>query len=147
MPGNSIEVPEELHDRIYIGIPLLCNADSVDMEVFLEQHWDEEVTAANVKEMTRAFVAWFADVDPDEFVDPRATAAARGWGGVRPGAGRKGTLKPLKLVRLDEDTALQLAEITAYVRSVRGSDISQGKVLAELITARHLEMEAATEAA
>ena len=62
-------------------------------------------------------------------------------GGKRPGAGRKGSDNPLKLVRLDEATALQLAQMTAYLKGVRGGELSQGKVLAELVHARYLELE------
>ncbi len=145
MPGNSIEVPEELHDRIFVGIPLLCNADSVDMEVFLEQHWAQPVTAQNSGDLSRAFVKWFKAVAPTEYADPHEVMAARGWGGARSSSGPK-TLKPLKAVRLTEVAALRLAAITAYQRDVRGQPgLSQGAVLAELITAYHLEMEAATE--
>ncbi len=67
-------------------------------------------------------------------------------GGKRPGAGRKGSDSPLKLVRLDEATALQLAQMTAYLKGVRGGDLSQGKVLAEIVQARYLELETIMEA-
>ena len=41
----------------------------------------------------------------------------------------------------DGTAALQLAQMTAYLRGVRGSDLSQGKVLAEIVHARYLELE------
>ncbi len=66
-------------------------------------------------------------------------------GGKRAGAGRKGNSAPLKLVRLDEATALQLAQMTAYLKGVRGGDLSQGRVLAEIVQARYLELEAIME--
>ncbi len=75
----------------------------------------------------------------------RKSSPRPGNGGARPNAGRPGSTEPLKLIRLDPDTALQLATITAYLRCVRGSDISQGKVLAEIVHARYLELEGILE--
>ena len=66
-------------------------------------------------------------------------------GGARPNAGRKGSDGPLKLIRLDEATALQLAQMTAYLKGVRGGELSQGKVLAEIVHARFLELEGVLE--
>jgi hypothetical protein len=66
-------------------------------------------------------------------------------GGARPNAGRKGSDGPIKMIRLDEETSLELAQVTAYLKSVRGSDLSQGKVLAEIVHARYLELEGIME--
>ena len=75
----------------------------------------------------------------------RKSSPRPGNGGKRPGAGRPGSNSPLKLIRLDESTALQLAQMTAYLKSVRGGELSQGKVLAEIVHARYLELEGILE--
>ena len=75
----------------------------------------------------------------------RKSSPRPGNGGKRPGAGRPGSTEPLKLIRLDEATALQLAQMTAYLKGVRGGDLSQGKVLAEIVHDRYLELESIME--
>lgn len=141
MRGNSdFQIEAGLYDQVMVGTPLLCGADSVDMEVFLEDHWQKPVTSANVKQLSRAFVEWFAETSPDEFVDPRETAKLHDWGGARPNAGRKGNGEPLVHVRLRPEAARQLAEITAYQRSVRGDQVTQPQVVAEIIQAYYREL-------
>ncbi len=55
-------------------------------------------------------------------------------GGARVGAGRKPTTKPLRMIKLDDDTARMLAEITVYMRKHGGSnELSQADVVAELV--------------
>ena len=57
-----------------------------------------------------------------------------GNGGARQGAGRKPTTKPLRMVKLDDDTAAMLAELTIKARFIECvPDLSQTEIVNRLI--------------
>ena len=57
-----------------------------------------------------------------------------GNGGARQGAGRKPTTKPLRMVKLDDDTAAMLAELTIRARFRESAqELSQTEIVSRLI--------------
>jgi hypothetical protein len=50
-----------------VGLPMACNADSVDVETFVVEHWCKPVTDENFVAVGHEFKKWFREVAPAEY--------------------------------------------------------------------------------
>lgn len=49
-----------------VGLPMTCNADSVDVEVFIVEHYKRPVTDDNFKQVGNEFRKWFRETATED---------------------------------------------------------------------------------
>jgi hypothetical protein len=50
-----------------VSLPMTCNADSTDVEVFVVEHYKQPVTNDNFKQVGNEFRKWFRETAPNEY--------------------------------------------------------------------------------
>lgn len=80
----TADLPEDIA-QAFILCPMYINADSLDMETFIETVYQRPVTVANYKSVAQLFRSWYKQTYPDEYQDPptESEMVAPGWGGAR----------------------------------------------------------------
>lgn len=63
----TADLSEANNAALFVGLPMHCHADSVDVEEFIVHHWGQPVTDTNFVEVGHAFKRWFREVAPHEY--------------------------------------------------------------------------------
>lgn len=53
--------------EFFVRLPMTCNADSTDVEVFVVEHYKQPVTDDNFKQVGNEFRKWFQETAPNEY--------------------------------------------------------------------------------